>query len=113
MLETFISPPSKPIINFFLNVKKGPLDFGNYTLPILDTVSQGKIPLMISLYLVLKQMIHPLSDIDDVDYQVIHANFLNKKYPNLKYIILFLVILSDAYIVTTGWQNTFFYNILE
>jgi hypothetical protein len=109
MVLSFISP-IKPTVTYFIKGQNSSFNFGNYTLPITKDV---KVPLMISLYLILKQVIHPLSDIDDVDYQVTHANFLNKKYPNLKYIILFLVVLSDAYIVTTGWQNTFFYNILE
>ena len=98
---------------FLQAAKKNPIDFTNTTLASLDPLPRLKIPIFVSIFLVAKQIIHPLSDIDDVDFQVTHAEFINFRYPNLKYFILFFILLSDAYIMTTGWQNTFFYNLVE
>jgi len=109
---SFITP-SKLCGSFLHLAHKNQHDFGNQTMTLIDPLPKLKIPLFVSIFLVVKQIIHPLSDIDDIEFQVTHAEFINFRYPNLKYFILFLVILSDAYIMTTGWQNTFFYNLVE
>lgn len=112
-MHCFITPYT-PATRFIAQLAKiNSNDFGNRTIALIDPLPKLKIPLFVSIFLVMKQIIHPLSDIDDVEFQVTHAEFINFRYPNLKYFILLLVMLSDAYIMTTGWQNTFFYNLVE
>jgi Mg2+/citrate symporter len=70
-MHCFITP-YKPATRLIVQLAKiNPNDFGNHTMKSI------KVPLFVSIFLVVKQIIHPLSDIDDVEFQVTHAEFIN------------------------------------